>query len=715
MADDKPTQIGKYEVLSVLGRGGMGIVYQARDPEIDRIVAIKTISISRELGPLATELSAEDLLQRLRMEARSAGRLHHPNIVTVFDFGSDEDNSYIVMEYAEGIDLSEIIQGAYPLLVSDKLDILMQICSGLAYAHELGVVHRDMKPANVRLTSRRIAKILDFGLARFDTTKLTKTGFLSGTIAYMSPERIGGQSGPSDDIFALGGIAYELLTYKRAYPGLSPPEIIYKIMSVDPPAVSSVIDLPAELDPIIQRSLAKDPHERYQTADEFAAGLRDFRNSEVLRDFLSDANRRADIEKASEFFKDPKKFGVTRNESSIRKVFSDSGERNTSAYIPTALHSPTAVRMHPRRPSKISPLIQSDRPYSTAETRIDSHPAAPATLISGDAGTRVGETPIRARRPWWIAIAAVAVLAVAGFLFFRPDEQTIKPGPAVTTTQADQKKPAEQTALAPVMSATQTTSSTESLASWETERELVRRLRADASAARLSRGQKTRFQQAEAAADLAERKFADRDVEAGGQLLTGAISDLEKLLEEVRTRSSVAAAKPAQTAARKNRDRTQTPNRPGPSTQPAQTVQVPEPKRTPVETREVPVAASYPPPIERPQPPPPRVDYDALRREVSSFMKELARAYQDKNVAFFRENHQKFSEQMATAVRSSPSIRVEYQVESVEFDGPSRATVVARRTDTFSARGMDPAVQRLTYHLTRTGDGWKIVDSQRQK
>lgn len=705
MADGAPTKIGKYEILSVLGRGGMGVVYQARDPEIDRIVAIKTISISRDLGPLSSEINAEDLLQRLKMEARSAGRLHHPNIVTVFDFGRDEDNSYIVMEYAEGIDLAEIIEGKYPLLVSDKLDILLQICSGLAYAHELGVVHRDMKPANVRLTSRRIAKILDFGLARFDTTRLTKTGFLSGTIAYMSPERIGGQSGPSDDIFALGGIAYELLTYKRAYLGNSPPEIIYKIMSVDPPPVSTVIELPQELDPIIQRSLAKDPQERYRTADEFAADLRDFRNSEVLHEFLSDEKRRADIERASEFFKNPQKFGATRNESSIRKVFSDSGERNTAAYSPTDIHPSTAIRPRPSRPAKSSPSTQSDTPYSTAETRIDSQAAASTQLIPGGATTELDVASPRPAKRWWIPVAAVILLAIGSLLFLRRGQEPVPPARPVSTTP--QQKPPD----AIFATTTGAAQAAKSGPTWEVERELIKRLRADAAAAPFNRRQRTRYQQAEAAADLAERKFADKDVEAGGQLLTSAINDLQNLLEEVQAQSvKEAPRQPPPTRKDRSRNPQSTPKQ-IPSGQQTATVTAREPEKIAVVEPTPPVISSDPPPV----PVQPRVDYDALRREVNTFMSKLANAYQEKNVAFFREYHQKFSDQMATAVRSSPSVKVEYRVESVEFDGPSLATVHARRTDTFSGRGMDPATQRLIYHLTRTADGWKVVDSQRQK
>ena len=199
---DRPNRIGKYEILSTIGRGGMGVVYKARDPKIDRVVAIKTILIGDDAGA-----GEDNLLDRLAMEARSAGRLQHPNIVTVYDFGEEDGLSYIVMEFVEGINLASLIDEKRALPLGTKLSILLQIADGLSYAHEHGVVHRDMKPSNVCVTARGNAKILDFGLARFDSTRLTKTGFMAGTIAYMSPERLNGTTGPKDDIFALGAIA----------------------------------------------------------------------------------------------------------------------------------------------------------------------------------------------------------------------------------------------------------------------------------------------------------------------------------------------------------------------------------------------------------------------------------------------------------------------------------------------------------------------------
>ena len=272
--DKAPKKIGKYEVLSVLGEGGMGVVYKGRDPLIDRLVAIKTIRIGGDL-------EADDLVHRLMMEARSAGRLHHPNIVTVFEFGREGENTYLVMEYVEGKNLLSIIKARPKLSLGDRLDIIIQVCHGLAYAHEIGVVHRDIKPANICLTTKGMPKILDFGLARIDETKLTKTGFLTGTISYMSPERLQGESGPLDDIFALGAVAYELLTYQVAFPGKNYKEIATKIIKDGefPRSVETEAGLPREIDGILRKSMSREKATRFRTADDFAKDLDRFRNS----------------------------------------------------------------------------------------------------------------------------------------------------------------------------------------------------------------------------------------------------------------------------------------------------------------------------------------------------------------------------------------------------------------------------------------------------
>ncbi|MGK2855694.1 MAG: protein kinase domain-containing protein [Thermoanaerobaculia bacterium] len=281
MTDQHPRKIGKYDVLSVLGEGGMGVVYKARDPFIDRIVAIKTIKLD-------TGFAEDNLLARLQMEAKTAGRLQHPNIVVVYDFGQQESITYLVMEYVEGTNLSRIISAKTPIALTTRLDIAIQLCQGLGYAHEIGVIHRDIKPSNVCVTAKGVPKILDFGLARLDETRLTKTGFVSGTISYMSPERMRGESGPPDDIFAMGAVIYELFTYVAAFPGKSYRDVVSKIMSKDfPVAPSTHVSMPAELDAIILQALERDKKDRYASAFDFAKKLEAFRGSKALERVLS--------------------------------------------------------------------------------------------------------------------------------------------------------------------------------------------------------------------------------------------------------------------------------------------------------------------------------------------------------------------------------------------------------------------------------------------
>lgn len=273
----QPRSIGKYEILGVIGKGGMGVVYKARDPIIDRLVAIKTIRRS--------DFSEDQqLLARLRMEAKSAGRLHHPNIVTIFDFGEQDELAFLVMEYVEGTNLARVIASGAAIPINTKMEIVIQLCDGLAYAHDLGVIHRDIKPSNICLTERGDPKLLDFGLARFDQTRLTRTGLTSGTLSYMSPERLAGESGPSDDIFALGAVAYEIFTGKCAFPGDSMGEIVNNIRSgAYPVPPSQVADVPSDLDEVIARATASQKARRYASAKEFARALRDVQHSATFQ------------------------------------------------------------------------------------------------------------------------------------------------------------------------------------------------------------------------------------------------------------------------------------------------------------------------------------------------------------------------------------------------------------------------------------------------
>jgi len=260
-------QIGRYKILDEIGRGAMGIVYRAQDPAIGRIVAIKTIRIN-ELADLSEQSKLRD---RLLREAQSAGILSHPGIVTIYDVAEEEGVAYIAMEYVDGPTLDLMVVNDPPdgRLI---LDILAQTATALDYAHKRGIVHRDMKPANIMIHERTTAKIADFGVARIQSHQMTQAGSMVGTPNYMSPEQIQGQSvnGRSDQ-FSLAVIAYELLTGEKPFAGDSIPALAFKIVQDEPMAVHRLNpSLEWPVDTVLKRALSKKPEDRYPTCSDFA-------------------------------------------------------------------------------------------------------------------------------------------------------------------------------------------------------------------------------------------------------------------------------------------------------------------------------------------------------------------------------------------------------------------------------------------------------------
>jgi hypothetical protein len=262
-------KIGKYEITGVLGRGGMGVVYRAEDRRIGRQVAIKTLTEGFSGQP--------EMLERFYREAQ-AGILQHPNIVIVYDLGDEEGMPFIVMEFVDGDPLDRIISSGRQLHLVDKLSIIEQVCAALGYAHQRGVVHRDIKPANVIVQPDGHAKIVDFGIARVQSSKesgLTRTGNVIGTVHYIAPERLKGQ--PFDgrsDIFAAGVMLYLLLTGQLPFTGEDMTVLQKLVNEPAPPLKTYLSNYPSPLDGILDRAMAKDPAQRYSTAEEFAADLR---------------------------------------------------------------------------------------------------------------------------------------------------------------------------------------------------------------------------------------------------------------------------------------------------------------------------------------------------------------------------------------------------------------------------------------------------------
>jgi serine/threonine protein kinase len=267
---------GRYEILSELGRGAMGVVYRATDPVIGRSVAVKTIRLSEE----GTGLSRPEMLTRFQTEARAAGLLTHPNIVVVYDAGEENGLYFITMELVEGKSLQALIDGGHAFPVSRVLRILEQTCSALQFAHDRNVVHRDIKPANLMLTADDTVKVTDFGTAKilqFGTVQ--QTTHVMGTPSYMSPEQVKGRAVDGrSDIFSLGVVLYEMLTGEKPFPGQSITTVIYKIVNEDPiPPRQLNPSIHPGLNEIVLRALSKEPETRYQNCREMLDDLRNYR------------------------------------------------------------------------------------------------------------------------------------------------------------------------------------------------------------------------------------------------------------------------------------------------------------------------------------------------------------------------------------------------------------------------------------------------------
>jgi serine/threonine-protein kinase len=270
-------QLGRYEIVAELGRGAMGAVFRARDPKIDRTVAIKTISV-----PAGAAKDFEHYRQRFFREAQAAGRLSHPGIVTIYDVGEDEaaHTPFIVMECVEGESLDRLVavaSGALPR--ASTLELVQHIAEALDYAHGQGIVHRDIKPANIMVTAAGQPKIADFGIAKLAQAETTMPGQVVGTPAYMSPEQLNGKAVDGrSDLFSLGVIAYWLLTGIKPFDGYTLTEICVQVVTKDPAPPSQVAPgISQDHDYVLSRALAKDPALRYQRASEFAADLEDLR------------------------------------------------------------------------------------------------------------------------------------------------------------------------------------------------------------------------------------------------------------------------------------------------------------------------------------------------------------------------------------------------------------------------------------------------------
>jgi eukaryotic-like serine/threonine-protein kinase len=282
-----PTTIGRYTVRRVLGRGGMGTVYLAVDPLIERDVAIKVLPA----------VGGDGYEERLLAEARVSGRLVHPNIVGVFDIGDEQGQPFVVMPYVEGRTLAAILADATRPAMDIKLEWMIQLCEALAYAHERRVIHRDIKPSNLLIDERGALRVLDFGIAKVLTT--SQIQFTSvGTPAYMAPEQYSSEPvDPRTDVFAAGLVLYEVITHRRALTGTTPAQIYGQLMAGPLPRVADAApDVAAALAAVCERAMSRDPRDRFQTARAFGAALADARTKPSAVSTVADAAPAPDLD-----------------------------------------------------------------------------------------------------------------------------------------------------------------------------------------------------------------------------------------------------------------------------------------------------------------------------------------------------------------------------------------------------------------------------------
>jgi len=396
MSDTPIKTLGKYQIRGELGKGAMGVVYDGFDPALEREVAIKVMG--------GATVSDPELQKRFESEAKASARLQHPNIVTVFDFGYDNENApYMAMERLRGQDLEQRIR-AGSLGFREKLEILVQVCRGLSHAHKNGIVHRDIKPANVFIADSGEAKIMDFGVARLTQSSQTQTGAVLGTADYMSPEQIkGAKVDGRSDIFSAGVILYRLLTNKKPFSAENIQAVFFKVINEPPPALilPGDSDIP-ELQAIVDKALSKKLDERYGTADDLADDITDLMNmyhdvlnEDTVFDTLYDPSVMPEMELGS----DPTDGSDRRFTTSSGRLFGTAGGLS---------------RTH--RPGTAMPPTASGRtgvPRTSAGTGFGATQVARPGTMSGTA-TSVGVPIQEGGGLWKFAAGAALMLVVAG-------------------------------------------------------------------------------------------------------------------------------------------------------------------------------------------------------------------------------------------------------------------------------------------------------------
>jgi serine/threonine protein kinase len=391
-----PQKIGKYQIDSLLGKGGMGEVFKAHDIALGRFVALKVMR-----GP---SLDDKDARERFVREAQSAGGLRHPNIVTVYDLGEFEERMFIAMEFIHGEDLEHLIKKKSRMTIDDKFNIIIQVCEGMSYAHKHQIIHRDLKPSNIRIDEQGIAKIMDFGIAKLESSNMTASGTVMGTPYYMSPEQVRGMRvDQRSDIFSLGAILYELFAYKKAFEG-ELATVFFKIIQEQPQPIGSLITIPSEpLQKIIDGCLEKDKAKRIASVNDLIAMLRETHQWYASSGLLTVTGLETDPQS---------------NIATYHMAPTPSALKHKTLTNPPAASAPTQMLNHPANSeaqgSAPTELIQ----HPHAETLPPPIPPTPPIMTIAETVPK----PSSSATP--LILIAILVLALGGsvaayFLFFR--------------------------------------------------------------------------------------------------------------------------------------------------------------------------------------------------------------------------------------------------------------------------------------------------------
>lgn len=690
-----PDTVGRYHVERLIAHGGMGSLYVARDPAIDRLVVIKVL-----------KEGFDDAAARARFarEARAAGRLHHPNIVTVFDVGEHDNRPFIAMEYVSGETLAQLLIRRAVGRVWERLGILEELCAGLHYAHSAGIVHRDIKPANVMRDESGLVKILDFGIARGGGGAITRAGDIVGTLNYMSPEQLAGEHvDRRADIYSVGALAYELITNQMAFPGTVQTGVLFKIFNSSPVPIESLVPgTDPDITAMIERAMAREPDARYQDLETLRQDLA------LVRTRLLETA--ADLEEAT----DPNV--ETRLDSA--RIASGTQPRPSSRGSSTLHQSARALAARPSGqvippPRRTKPMVFLGVACVTLAIAL-----AATLMFNRFQAVRTDTTAPRQAQPPAPSPAAPPRAQAEGVNRAQHEEQV---SAARLTARQQIVGGQRQRALDTLI---------RGLALDEKDPELnelveeltgaARRTATEARAAAVVRGASSRSSAAFREGQARERE-ADSLLRAGDRVpgirAAWAAAALYNKAPEGTGANESAAPLPAPPA-RSTVDPVEPPS-PKPGSQPVATSPSPEPPKTVPAPVDKPVSVP-PPPSTAPKPEPPPVPRDPApdprAADLSAIRETLRRytqAYQGLDgAAVGKVMPSLTAQQLRDLDRDFSNYRrytVEIRDERIDLDGPT-ATVtcqVVRSFETKNGVAGSNTVQSI-FHLRRSGSGWTI-------